>query len=443
MPNPRPTIVAGLLAVAIALALVPMASAASTSLEAEAMSVSPSYMGNTYTDSTASGGIALGLWGNSSASTNVSIPAAKGVVVRAMGQSCKGAPSMTISMNGTAIGTGTVSATSWTDYTATASIPAGTYTLTVAYTNDYRNGSCDRNLLLDKVTVLTSDATPAATTVTAPFAADSPWRTSIPAAAPLDPNSAAMVSRGARTGGVNANLVAYGVPIYRASADSPRYTVRCTITSWGRCPFDGYQVPIPAGAGPNTGSDAAMVIIDESTRKVFEFWQAKRSGSQWTASWGAVNDLDGSGWGGSSTGSGASRLAGVIRVAEIQQGAIPHALALQSDNVCARVFRAPAIKTDGQSTRSDCVPEGARLRLDPAVDLNALNLTSAERTVARALQVYGAYIIDAGAAPLSVSFELDPTASGGSIGSTYQQAGLRWDYDDMRGIPWNRLQVLR
>ncbi|WP_232423291.1 hypothetical protein [Mycobacterium sp. 155] len=242
--------------------------------------------------------------------------------------------------------------------------------------------------------------------------------------------------------GMAAGLVAYGVPIYRATVETPRYTVRCTITSWGRCPFDGYQVPIPDGAAPNTGSDGAMVIIDESTRKVFEFWRAERSGSQWTASWGAVNDLDGSGWGGSSTGSGASRLAGVIRVAEIQEGVIPHALALQSDNVCARVFRAPAIKTDGQSTRSDCIPEGARLRLDPAVDLNALNLTSAERTVARALQVYGAYVVDAGGAPLSVSFELDPTASGGSIGSTYEHAGLRWDYDRMRGIPWNRLQVL-
>lgn len=186
-----------------------------------------------------------------------------------------------------------------------------------------------------------------------------------------------------------------------------------------------------------------MVVIDEPSRKVYEFWQARHIAGTWVASWGAVNNLDGSGWGGASTGSGASRLAGVIRVDEIGQGNIPHALAVQTDNVCAAVFRAPALKTDGRSTRPDCIPEGARLRLDPRLDLNSLRLSSAERSVAKALQIYGAYVIDRGGAPLSVSFERDNAASGPAIGATYRDAGLRWDYDDLGGIPWHRLQVLR
>jgi hypothetical protein len=185
-----------------------------------------------------------------------------------------------------------------------------------------------------------------------------------------------------------------------------------------------------------------MVIIDDAARKSFEFWQARKQGKRWTTSWGAVNDIDGSGWGGASTGSGASRLAGVIQIAEIQQGTIPHALAIQTDNVCANIFRAPALKTDGQSTRPDCIPQGARVRLDPGVKLDALTLAPAVRMVAQALQTYGAYVVDSGGAPLSVSFELDTTASGGSIGTRYKQAGLRWDYDALPGIPWNRLQVL-
>jgi hypothetical protein len=41
-----------------------------------------------------------------------------------------------------------------------------------------------------------------------------------------------------------------------------------------------------------------------------------------------------------------------------------------------------------------------------------------------------------------VSFELDPTAGNGSIGSVYRDAGLRWDYDNLPGVPWDRLQVL-
>ena len=274
-----------------------------------------------------------------------------------------------------------------------------------------------------------------------PFAPDSPFRTTIPEGAAIDPNSDAMVARIARNNGIYSGLVEFGIPIYQADPQTPRYSVRCTM-DWGRCPFFGYEVPIPAGVRPSPGSDGAMVVVDTSTRRSFEFWQARELGDQWTASWGAVNNLDGSGWGGSSTGSGASRLAGVIRVEEIQQGEIPHALALQVDSVCANVFRPPALKTDGHSSRSDCIPEGARVRLDPEVDLAALELAPAVRMVARAMQVYGGYIVDNGGAPLSVSFELDTNASKDSIGGVYRLAGLTMDYDPLRGVPWNRLQVL-
>jgi hypothetical protein len=275
-----------------------------------------------------------------------------------------------------------------------------------------------------------------------PFAVESPFRTPVSDGATVDPNSSAIIASVSRDG-LYANLVEYGIPIYHATAGTPVYNVQCTITEWTPCPFAGYSVPIPDGARPHTGSDRAMVVVDDSTKKSFEFWQARHNGNQWTASWGAVNDLDGSGWGGASTGSGASRLAGVIQIAEIQQGDIPHALAIQSNNVCANIARPPAHKTDGKSTRSDCIPEGARIRLDPAVDLDSLTLAPAVRTLARAVQTYGAYVVDHGDAPLSVSFELDPNAGGDNpIVPAYQAAGLRWDYDNLPGVPWDRLQVL-
>ncbi len=274
-----------------------------------------------------------------------------------------------------------------------------------------------------------------------PFAPNSSWRSQVPADAAIDANSDAMVARMSRDNAMYANLAEFGIPIYQATPDTPRYSVNCIVTDWGACPFDGYQVPVPPGARPQSGSDGAMVVIDEPAGEVYEFWQATRQGDMWAASWGAVNDFYGSGWGGASTGSGASRLAGIVQVAEIAQGHIPHALAVQTDTICAGEFRAPALKTDGQSSRSDCVPEGARIRLDPAVDVASLDVTSGARTVARALQTYGAYVIDGGGAPLSLSFELD-TASPDSIGNVYRQAGFRWDYDDMPGIPYDRLQVL-
>ncbi|MDH6196788.1 hypothetical protein M2272_003441 [Mycobacterium frederiksbergense] len=269
-----------------------------------------------------------------------------------------------------------------------------------------------------------------------------PFQTPIPANAAMDPNSAAMVARIARENAMYANIVEFGVPIYTATASSPRYTVTCRITTWGPCPFAGMQVPIPDGARPSPGSDGAMVVVDEATQRSYEFWQATFADGQWSASWGAINDLSGTGWGGNSTGSGASRLGGVIRIAEIAAGDIPHALALQTDSTCATEFRVPAVKTDGTSTGSDCIPEGARVRLDPTVNLDSLNLAPAVRAVARALQRYGAYVVDSGAVPLSVSFEMDPTATPDAIGSVYQRNGLRWDYDDLPGIPYDRLQVL-
>lgn len=275
-----------------------------------------------------------------------------------------------------------------------------------------------------------------------PFAPSSPFRTPIPEGAPLDPNSEAMIASATRGGGVAANLVSYGIPIYHADAGTPRQVVHCTITSWGRCPFDGHEVPIPDGARPHSGSDGAMVVVDNSTRKIFEFWRARRADGRWTTSFGAVMNLDGSGWGGTATASGASRLGGVIQISEIEQGVIPHALALQTINTCVGEFRFPATNTDGTSARSDCLPQGARIRLDPAVDLSTLLLTPAVRMVARALQVYGGYVVDTGGTALSVSFELDTTADNHSVGNVYEQSGLRWDYDDMPGVPWNRLQVL-
>jgi hypothetical protein len=138
----------------------------STALEAETMSVSPAGAGSSYSDSTASGGQALGLWANSTASVTVSLPASTKVVVRAKGQKCQAWPSMTVGVDGTSIGTTSVSASSWTDYSDPANIAAGSHTITIAYTNDYRSGGCDRNLLVDKLTIVPSAST--STTPTTP-----------------------------------------------------------------------------------------------------------------------------------------------------------------------------------------------------------------------------------------------------------------------------------
>ena len=133
-----------------------------------------------------------------------------------------------------------------------------------------------------------------------------------------------------------------------------------------------------------------------------------------------------------------SRLAGVIRADEIARGRIDHALVFSTANACP-THRYPASKSDGRSRRSDCVPEGARIQLDPSIDVDSLpGITGGERAVARALQLYGAYAIDSGGAALAVIFEA-PTAEP----DPYPAAGLDRDYFPMIHIPWERVRLLR
>lgn len=284
-----------------------------------------------------------------------------------------------------------------------------------------------------------------AATTTRPFANTSPFNTPIRATPVIDPNSKEMAARATRTGMVHANLFEFGIPMYSATASTPRYRVDCTgPSSWGDCPLEAGPLPIPSGAAPNVGSDGVMTVMDSSTNTVSEYWQAfKAPTGEWTATWGAINSMSGSGWGGSSTGAGASRIGGVVRVAEIQAGVIDHALVMQSDNVCEGVYRAPAVKTDGDSSRADCIPEGARLQLDPRIDVDAIEgITPGERAVAKAMQVYGAYLIDRANTSLSVSFELAPDATWSTPGAVYEAAGFRWDFYGMPNVPWDKLRVL-
>jgi hypothetical protein len=144
------------LVVAAVAAPVAPAGAAVTSLEAESMVVTPAGAGSVYADKTAPGGAALGLWTTAQATTNISLSApATAVSIRAKGQLCKGAPTMTVAIDGKATSPTAVSTTSWADYSMTVALQAGTHTLSVAFTNPYRKGNCSRALGLDRVTVQT------------------------------------------------------------------------------------------------------------------------------------------------------------------------------------------------------------------------------------------------------------------------------------------------
>lgn len=276
-----------------------------------------------------------------------------------------------------------------------------------------------------------------------PFAPTSAWNTPIPANPVLDPASAAMVknlSSGAHPG--IANLYDYGWTVYHADASTPRYRVDCTM-NWGTCELEQEPVPIPDGAKPTPGSDGHMVVVDSSTRKSYEFWQYSFNGGRPYTSWGGVSNVDGDGRDGESVGAGVSGLAGMVLAHEISQGRIDHALGF-STKFCqgpdgGTNFRYPATKTDGKFFGAGAVPEGARVQLDPSVDVDAIpGITQGEKIVAKALQKYGAYALDCGAANMGFGFE-NPLGKP----NPYPAAGFAWDYYGMDHLPWHRMRVLR
>lgn len=284
-----------------------------------------------------------------------------------------------------------------------------------------------------------------------PFASTSVWNSAITSNPALISNSAAIVAR-LSIGQHVANLNEFGIPIYNASASSPVVSVRCT-QAWGPCPLPT-AVRLPAGALPNTGSDHALISIDWSANPPvsYDFWGAAQpSGGTISTSWGGITyDLaNGSGIGpgggtsGSATATNVSRLAGVVRMREIQAGLIPHALAIASSLACPGYFRYPASHTDGFDASANCVPEGSRVQLDPSINVGALPY--GQQVIAKALQTFGAYVVDNAGASIAVVFESDPSLIGkpGQIPAAYQSAGLAWDYYDMNAIPWSRLRVLQ
>lgn len=259
----------------------------------------------------------------------------------------------------------------------------------------------------------------------------------------LDPESEAMVGHLA-TGDHIANTGDFGVTL-RGPADitedTPRYPVSFAQEgSWGPDPFAGETIPVPDDTPIAPGSDGHLAIADRSSNMVYNLWQAQDNGDSWTAGWGAMTPLDGDGReeNGSSTGAGIARYAAVVRAEEIAAGEIPHALFFSTNMAAPDEVRYPATKTDGSNMDGvdTPIPEGARVQLDPDLDLDSLDLSAAELTIARALQTYGAYVGDNGGARMAFLLEYAPEST------AYSDAGLEGDYAPLDGIPWDQLRVL-
>ena len=291
------------------------------------------------------------------------------------------------------------------------------------------------------------------------FSPRSFWNRPLRRSAPIDPHSTAMVS--GLVGEVNSELARdYGPWINTREYSVPVYTVGRRQRKV-RVALDRDQpalqravdaVPIPARARPAAGSDRHMVILQPSTDRMWEFWRMRKLHGHWHAgAAGAMRHLSTNpgrfgprAWPGAqrwwgATATGLPLLGGLMRVDELQRGRIDHALAMAIPHARAGVWAWPATHGDGDSSDPNSLPEGARLRLDPALDLKALNLPPLTRMMAEAAQRYGIVIRDRSG--VVAFYGQDPTPTGKNpYPSIFRN---RSPSELLAKFPWRGLRVLR
>lgn len=211
--------------------------------------------------------------------------------------------------------------------------------------------------------------------------------------------------------GTTANM-SFGLDTHDGGFDYPvQYTDGTHgCTTFTDTQYYGYKdnicVPNPAnGFQPSTGgwgaNDGHLVIVNTTTRMYYDFWKllVDKNGNPTSTNVGQIvqGSLDkGNGTPGT-TAAVITGLAGDIMPGELDCATcLNHALqavvpgGMNSGNVCKQ---APAEKTDG-GVGGAIFCEGAKLRFDPSINVDSLNVSTAVKAILHALQNYGAVITD-------------------------------------------------
>lgn len=282
------------------------------------------------------------------------------------------------------------------------------------------------------------------------FADSSIWNRVVSGPVAIDGNSSTLVSslaRQAREAGKppTLNSDAYSTAVYTVDGSTPEIDIE--LVREFRPPeiieqFRG--VPLPPEAQAASGTDSHVVVHRPSTDQLWEFWDLRGSGADRTAAWGGrldgVSTSDGimthpAG----ATASGLPLVGGLITLAELEAGRIDHALAMAIPEVRAEWFTAPANRTDGNVYGDSVLPEGARLRLDPSLDIASLGLPEPTRLLAETAQRHGIILRDISG--VVAFYGEDPGPSGSESVYDAFYGGLT-PQAVMAAFPWDRLQVL-
>jgi hypothetical protein len=235
---------------------------------------------------------------------------------------------------------------------------------------------------------------------------------------------------------------ATGYRIYRGEGDAPVSYLATVPADSSSFRDDG--LALPDGSPPPVTNTAATpgewhasyggLLLEASKTPGYYSDRASASGEV----------LEQSNWGSAAT--GLPLAAGLITKQDIERGSIDHAVAIGLDNNGGDAilrfgqFAFPAQRTDGRSKKPDSIPEGARLFLDPGLDLDSLELPPLALMLARAAQTYGLIVQDGSMA--TVVYAEDP--------APYMRMGQPNFYQPLTGsnslralsaFPWEDLQV--
>jgi hypothetical protein len=284
------------------------------------------------------------------------------------------------------------------------------------------------------------------------FSSESFWNTPLPADAPIDPKSSAFIdflnsdnsADYLRVVGTESSG-GWGEPIFWAEPSDPIYKVKQTRYTLPEAFATGIRIPSEARV-PST-SDAQMTIYDLAAGSVYKLQKAvydsdtdtwSAGGGSWyaTASNGLHRSLEESNDERNHGHRGIPPATHAVRFDEIEAGRIGHALKI-AVNTAHRDAVWPMTNSDGDSTDPAALPQGARLRIKPSVDLNQLNLSPAARVIARALQRYGAVVGDSSGSNTNLKVE----------NTVLEGKGWMWkdvlSATSLQAVPFDSYEVVR
>jgi hypothetical protein len=225
------------------------------------------------------------------------------------------------------------------------------------------------------------------------FPSDNAWNTGV-STWPVHPNSANFL---ASIGSANLHPDwgdIYGIPYTTVPGNETRYPMTFHYADQS----DPGPYPIPPDAPIEPGSDRHILALDRDNCVLYEVYDARWTGSGWSAGSGAVWDfkIDATrpaGWT-SADAAGLPILPGLVRYDEVvQKGVMDHAVRF-TVNQTQHGYIAPASHFASSSTNPNLPPMGLRLRLKSGFNISGFHPQI--QVILRALKTYGMIVADNG-----------------------------------------------